>query len=297
MEPAKLIGVVVATVILIIVLAIVSFYIHPQAPQEKQWTYSLISEQKIGEDTYERIYEIHFNLGRSPTSKEIIAISSQIIKEIEDQNPHMEVLVGSYELLSLDPARFKFAYRISGRSAGGSYDRSPSLGSTAMKQYITPNDPLVQATLDSILRDKPWYRTDYEVIKNWVVDHISYRYDREAYGVPDYWQFPSETIRLGHGDCEDFALLLCSLLRAAGWPAEDVFVILGIGRFEEVGHAYLTTRRTGSEAYSVKDYWMMAEPQASGLVEGTLANLLNLIQFREVCYFNDKLILTELPEA
>jgi predicted transglutaminase-like cysteine proteinase len=65
-----------------------------------------------------------------------------------------------------------------------------------------------------------------EIYREWISTHLSYVPDNEAYRQPDYWQLPRETLKLGRGDCEDFALLLCSMLRASGYPAERVFMAI-----------------------------------------------------------------------
>ena len=74
----------------------------------------------------------------------------------------------------------------------------------------------------SLLNVKDWI-----TLRNWVGNNIKYRHDNEVYGVPEYWQFGKETINLRTGDCKDSALLLCSLLRAAGYSGDDVYVIIG----------------------------------------------------------------------
>ena len=43
----------------------------------------------------------------------------------------------------------------------------------------------------------------------------------------DLWQFPSETLSLGTGDCEDKSFLCASLLLAAGIPGDRVRVTVG----------------------------------------------------------------------
>lgn len=55
----------------------------------------------------------------------------------------------------------------------------------------------------------------------------------------DYWQFPAETLATGMGDCEDSAILLCSLLRTRVAP-EDVAVT--VGTFKGEGHAWVVYR-------------------------------------------------------
>lgn len=55
----------------------------------------------------------------------------------------------------------------------------------------------------------------------------------------DFWQFPAETLALRTGDCEDQAILLCSLLRTAVGP-QEVFVT--IGEYAGFGHAWVLYR-------------------------------------------------------
>lgn len=64
---------------------------------------------------------------------------------------------------------------------------------------------------------------DVKAMYDWVVNHTEYRYDglfpilpNELSGDAQYhdemWQFPNETLSLGRGDCEDMAILLCSMI-------------------------------------------------------------------------------------
>jgi len=53
----------------------------------------------------------------------------------------------------------------------------------------------------------------------------------------DFWQFPSETVSLGMGDCEDMSFLLCSILRHRLGP-DEAYVTLGT--FQGFGHAWVT---------------------------------------------------------
>ncbi len=109
-----------------------------------------------------------------------------------------------------------------------------------MQLLITPDDPLVVQTLKTIL-DEPLPETtgqnyymnfdgslhDFNRIKNWLGRFLVDATDKTAHGVEDYWQLPAETIQLGTGDCEDYAILLCALLRAYGVPADEVYVAVG----------------------------------------------------------------------
>lgn len=62
---------------------------------------------------------------------------------------------------------------------------------------------------------------------------IPYAYDSDVNGVNDYWQTSEETISLGHGDCEDQAINLATLVEALynetyGYiPSNLVWVVIG----------------------------------------------------------------------
>lgn len=91
-------------------------------------------------------------------------------------------------------------------------------------EYIQPNDPSVQAIINSECRF-PLEENIYDNVRDlyyWVAQNTKYANDTEKYGVKDYWQIPATTIALGTGDCEDQAILLTSLIRAAGVPRENV---------------------------------------------------------------------------
>jgi len=107
------------------------------------------------------------------------------------------------------------------------------------KSYITPESSSVKKTLLSIIGDPPYEMSQvgFDDIREWVAINIEYMSDEKRWG-EDYWQTPEETLLYGTGDCEDFSILLCSLLRAYGIDAERVYVALGIDD-EEDGHAFL----------------------------------------------------------
>jgi len=107
------------------------------------------------------------------------------------------------------------------------------------ESYVTPDCPSVEEALQDILGNPPYEpsQVGFDDIRDWVASNIDYKPDEDQWG-GDYWQTPGETLYYGTGDCEDFATLLCSLLRAYGIDAERVYVALAAGG-EEYGHAFL----------------------------------------------------------
>jgi|GEM_PF-6330924 len=76
------------------------------------------------------------------------------------------------------------------------------------------------------------------------LNRVPYREDMANWHVVDYWATPDEFLRKG-GDCEDYATAKYFALRAAGWPAADLRIMLSHRRGEAVGHAYLILRDRG----------------------------------------------------
>jgi len=109
------------------------------------------------------------------------------------------------------------------------------------KSYITPECQSVTEALLDIIGDPPYELSQdgFDDIRDWVANNIKYKSDEERWS-EDYWQTPEETLSYRTGDCEDFSILLCSLLRAYGINAERVYVALGVDDgSKEPGHAFL----------------------------------------------------------
>jgi len=112
---------------------------------------------------------------------------------------------------------------------------------SGFKSYITLECPLVQECLRDILDDSTDEVTKdgFDAIRNWVAYNIDYKSDEEQGSKTDDWQTPKETLDNPRvGDCEDFSILLCTLLRAYGIDAEQVYVVLGVDG-SEGAHAFL----------------------------------------------------------
>jgi hypothetical protein len=58
-------------------------------------------------------------------------------------------------------------------------------------------------------------------VNAWVNRHVRYVAD-----LKDRWQPPGETLKLGTGDCEDFAILKRAILINRGWPAGDLAMLV-----------------------------------------------------------------------
>lgn len=89
-----------------------------------------------------------------------------------------------------------------------------------VRSFIQPSNPQVVSTYSQA-------GPDYWSLLDFVCRNISYRRD-----IGEYWQFPSETLASGQGDCEDSSILLCSLLQ----NSNGSYVVLGT--YCGYGHAW-----------------------------------------------------------
>ena len=97
--------------------------------------------------------------------------------------------------------------------------------------FVTPQDPEVTSLVQDLTgggwsdtSDYHEFWTDIKTLYDWVDTNIDGRYDGLTPRLPDdpsletdygtdMWQFPEETLELKKGDCEDQAILLCSMIR------------------------------------------------------------------------------------
>ena len=74
-----------------------------------------------------------------------------------------------------------------------------------------------------------------------------YRLDPELYGKPDYWAAPYEFLKKS-GDCEDYSIVKYYTLRALGWPADKLRIVVLMETIRNVAHAVLVAY-LGDDAY------------------------------------------------
>ena len=169
-------------------------------------------------------------------------------------------------------------------------DRWP-VSSNIRKLYITPNDPVIRSTVDEIFEGKSWWdiRADWKVLLEWVENEVHYEYDNVSFGVREYWQLPRETIANRKGDCEDQAILLCTLLRCRGYESDGVYVIAGYG--EESGHSWITFRVFDILGY---EFWRYLEPTSSGWFSDIGTYLYQIVGFYESEFGGGRVIFNDL---
>ena len=142
------------------------------------------------------------------------------------------------------------------------------------RQLITTQDTAVRETLKQIMADKTDFRSDFRKIQDWVASHISYSQDSYY-----YWQTPAETLSKRTGNCKDFAVLLCTLSRAAGVPASDIYVAIGKD-LSNKSHAFIIEKW-------LLGRWQVIEPQVGGFIISDLSGMDTADRYAVTSRFND----------
>ena len=84
-----------------------------------------------------------------------------------------------------------------------------------------------------------------EAVNGYVNGRIRFVDDRVQFGVADRWLAPAETLSRGRGDCEDFALAKRAMLKAAGVPDKDLYLVILRDLGRRADHAVLVVRAAG----------------------------------------------------
>ena len=163
-------------------------------------------------------------------------------------------------------------------SFGADVPRAFSDNPELVKLFVTPREPSLIALKDEVLKDALLKVKDWIALRNWVGSNIQYQNDDAVYGVRDYWQFGKETVNLRTGDCEDFAILLCSLFRAAGYSPSDVYVV--IGKNAAGYHAWV---KINLDTLG----WYNLEPQENGWAT-LVGDFITLSDYQALYEFNDQ---------
>lgn len=94
------------------------------------------------------------------------------------------------------------------------------------------------------LRDRDIF-AKLEAVNSYVNARVRFVDDRVQFGVADRWMHASETLARGRGDCEDFALAKRAMLRAAGVPEDNLYLVVLKDLSRRADHAVLVVRAKG----------------------------------------------------
>lgn len=90
---------------------------------------------------------------------------------------------------------------------------------------------------------------------------VAYASDYALHGQADKWSAPLATLRLGRGDCEDYAILKYRVLAAAGVPDSDMRIVLVRDTAVRIDHAVLAARSG--------DRWFILDNRKAGFYAET----------------------------
>lgn len=81
---------------------------------------------------------------------------------------------------------------------------------------------------------------------NRYINQWRYVDDRANYGKVDYWATPRQLFHSGGGDCEDYAIAKYMSLRAMGWPADKLRIVVLQDQNLGIAHAVLSVELNGT---------------------------------------------------
>ena len=88
---------------------------------------------------------------------------------------------------------------------------------------------------------------------------IRYASDFALHGEADRWTAPLATFAIGKGDCEDYAIAKFVALTEAGFPRDDLQLVLVRDRAVRQDHAVLAARLDG--------HWLILDSRRSDLMD------------------------------
>jgi len=114
---------------------------------------------------------------------------------------------------------------------------------------VDPTDAGVKAVAAALTAATDGY-SDLErltAVLYWVQTAIPYAYDSVLYGQAEWWAYPSECLYNMAGDCEDTAVLFCSIAEAMG------FQVALVAFDGHMGTAVVVDGVTGGQTYTADD--------------------------------------------
>lgn len=81
-----------------------------------------------------------------------------------------------------------------------------------------------------------------EAVNIYVNSRVRFARDSELYGTADRWTPANETLASGRGDCEDYAIAKLQMLRRAGFPERDLYLVVLNDTARRQVHAVLAAR-------------------------------------------------------
>jgi len=96
-------------------------------------------------------------------------------------------------------------------------------------------------------------RAQLERVNHFINRSVSFVSDQQAWGADDYWATPAQTLRLGQGDCEDFAIAKYFSLVRMGVPSEKLRLTFVKALKQNQAHMVLAYYPSASEQPLILD--------------------------------------------
>jgi predicted transglutaminase-like cysteine proteinase len=107
-------------------------------------------------------------------------------------------------------------------------------------------------------------RAQLDEVNRGVNAAIRYVSDYAQFGEADRWSAPLATFATAKGDCEDYAIAKYVALQQAGFPRDELRLVLGRDRSVRQDHAVLAARLDG--------HWLILDNRRSELIEDSDAS-------------------------
>ena len=159
------------------------------------------------------------------------------------------------------------------------YYTNPNYYFEKVNDMVNSTDPLVRSTAISTVREYPGKYNIYQLCSlfDYVSTNVEYVSDPHD---SDYWATPAETINTGAGDCEDYALLMASLVESIGGSSriyltdDHAFAAAYIGDVNETAQTIeaISEFYNSAPVYYITDSygsWIMLDA-SSGMYAGDL---------------------------
>lgn len=91
-----------------------------------------------------------------------------------------------------------------------------------MDEYKIPLD-IYNKMLEKVKKQPNRYKA-LDAVNYFFNKNVTYMKDSTFHKKPDYWQCRQETLKYGHGDCDDYAIAKYMTLLSAGVPQEDMYL-------------------------------------------------------------------------
>ena len=96
-------------------------------------------------------------------------------------------------------------------------------------------------------------RAQLERVNHFINRSVTFVSDQQAWGVDDYWATPTQTLSLGKGDCEDFAIAKYFSLVRMGVPSEKLRLTFVKALKQNQAHMVLAYYPSASEQPLILD--------------------------------------------